>query len=107
MIPLCSRDKITIVEDGITWIFNPKIGLLEKELVVAFADADKMTPVDQMEVSDNYIDRILVGWTDANKKMPAFPADKLPSKFFSQEEKIQLMLLWKRANTLTAEEKKT
>ena len=107
MIPLCSRDKIAIVEDDITWVFNPKIGLLEKELVMAFADTEKMSAKEQMDISDDYIDKILVGWTDNKKRMPNYPEDKKPSKFFSQEEKIQIMLLWKRANTLTAEEKKT
>jgi hypothetical protein len=38
--------------------------------------------------------------------MPKYPEDKKPSRMFSQSEKVELIMMWGKANRLTVEEKK-
>jgi hypothetical protein len=105
MIPLCSREKILHEVDGIAWQFKPRIGLLENEVSQIFSDWEKLTIPEQYEKTDAMINKVLVGWSGGN--MPKFPEDGNLAALFSQEEKIDLLIMWKDANTLKAEEKKS
>jgi hypothetical protein len=106
MIPLCAREKIFWECDGIKWLFQPKVGTLEYDMSVLF-DTIRKDGQDQKTIiaeTDKYFNRIIKGWEGAN--MPTFNNEN-PAEHFSNDEKIEIILAWAKANSLTNEEKKS
>lgn len=107
MIPLSTRESVTHTDsDGITWTFAPKYGDFERELMGIPEASQKMTLSEQCAKTDEIIDRIVKGWSGGPANMPKFPQDGKPSRLFAQSEKSELIMMWNKANQLTAEEKK-
>jgi hypothetical protein len=107
MIPLSSRENVTLADsDGIVWVFSPKYGDFERELMGLPDQVEKMTLAEQCAKTDDIVDRILKGWSGGPATMPKYPQDGKPSRMFSQVEKAEIISMWNKANQLTAEEKK-
>jgi hypothetical protein len=106
MIPLCTKESVKYTDaDGVIWEFIPKYGMIERELISTIGGANDKSPEDQISAIDDFIDRILIGWSGA--KMPQFPETRKPSTMFSQYEKGQIISFWNKANELTIEQKKS
>jgi hypothetical protein len=107
MIPLCAQEKVSITEDGITWDFKPMDGLLEREFIELFDKGQGLTGLGLKDYLDTFINKILLGWQDVNGKMPKLEAGRSLASYLQTEEQYKLMLLFRKANTLTTEEKKS
>lgn len=105
MVPLCSRGKISHEVDSIIWYFQPRVGSLDYDTAEIFQRIVDAPVIEQMKLTQEYVNKILVGWE--GKTMPSFPTDGNPAQFFSHEERVELLILWKKANALTVEEKKS
>jgi len=105
MVPLCSRGKIIHEVDGIKWHFQPRIGALDYDTSDIFQRIVDANINEQMKLTEDYVNKILLGWEGGS--MPPYPADKKPSQLFSHEERVEILIMWKKANSLTVEEKKS
>lgn len=105
MIPLSKRESVTHTdEDGVIWEFVPKTGLVERQLIAMIEGAEKIGAVERYDIWSDFFNRIVKKWT--SDKMPKFGEN--PAQYFAQEEIIRIVLeYWTKANTLTAEEKKS
>jgi len=90
----------------VVFTFKPKSGELERELLTLFEESKADTLIVQADKSDGFINKILLGWSDSQNRMPPFPEDKQPARLWNQDEKGQLINLWNKANALTVGEKK-
>lgn len=108
MIPVSCNEKIKHVdEDGITWEFTPKYGAIEREFMQICDAMEAKKPLEQIDISSDFTDKILVGWNDPKGRMKPFPVDKKPSALLSQGESTKILSMWIKANSLTPEEKKS
>lgn len=108
MIPVSTRQYIQHTDDdGITWHFKPKYGEIEIEFLQIVESTKSQGIIASAEVSDSFIDKIVLGWNDPQKRIVDYPADKRPSKLFSQDEKAELLSMWHNCNRLSQEEKKS
>lgn len=105
MIPLSCKESVEYKDDdGTIYVFKPKTGKSEREFCTTFTDLDNKSLVEQMNMRDAFINKILVGFRGPG--MPAFP-EKDVADLFSIEQKIRIIEMWGKAGDATQEEKKS
>ena len=110
MIPVCMRESVTFKDsDEIVWTFRPKTGALESDYMAtgtkAQAEFDAGNAEAGIACHKEFFDRIVLGWSEQGTRMPK--QDGKPSAIFNAEERMQVLEMWGKANSLTAEEKKS
>ena len=96
MIPLSLKESIEFKDpsDGMLFKFKPKGGILEREQLNIWKDADDADLFRSR--LDEFIDKIII--------VPVY--DMKASDVLNIDEKLKIIGFWNEANKLTKEEKK-